>query len=84
MDLDGKHIRRLTHLENVHEAGWSYSPNGRKILLVSDRLNAPFVFDLFTMNPDGSDLKKIAAGPSCPADPNGNCGTAAWGPKPVK
>jgi len=83
MDLNGSHIRALTHLDNVHEAAWSFSPDGRKLLLVSDRLNAPFVFHLFTMNPDGSDLKKIAPGPSCPADPNGNCGTAAWGPKPA-
>jgi Tol biopolymer transport system component len=84
MDLDGRHIQRLTHLDNVHEGGWSFSPDGQKILLVSDRLSAPFGTDLFIMNPDGSDIKKIAAGPSCPADPNGNCGTAAWGAKPAK
>jgi Tol biopolymer transport system component len=82
MDLDGRHIKQLTHLDNVHEDPFNFSPDGRKILLVSDRLNAPFTFDLFTMNPDGSGLTKIAAGPSCPADPNGNCATAAWGPKP--
>jgi Tol biopolymer transport system component len=82
MDLDGKNIHRLTHLDNVHEAGWSYSPDGRKILLISDRLNSAFIFDLFTMNADGSDIKRIAAAASCPTDPGGNCGTGNWGPKP--
>jgi Tol biopolymer transport system component len=81
MDLDGKHIQRLTHLDNVHETPMSYSPDGQKILLISDRLNSPFTFDLFTMNSDGSDVRRIASSvATCPAD--SNCPNGAWGPKP--
>jgi TolB protein len=79
MDLDGTHIRRLTHLDGAHEDPSSYSPDGRKILLSSDRWNAPFTFDLFTMNPDGSDITRISAGASCPTDSNGNCAPVSWG-----
>jgi Tol biopolymer transport system component len=82
MDLDGKHIRRLTHLDGVHDDPTSYSPDGRKILLVSDRWNALLTFDVFTMNPDGSDITRISAGASCPTDLAGNCASSSWGAKP--
>jgi Tol biopolymer transport system component len=81
MDLDGKHIQRLTHLDGVHDNAVSYSPDGRKILLVSDRLNALLNFDLFTMNPDGSDITRISAGATCPTDLYSGCGTGSWGAK---
>jgi TolB protein len=79
MDLDGEHIQRLTHLDGVHDNPVSYSPDGRKILLVSDRWNALLTFDIFTMDPDGSDITRISAGASCPTDLAGNCASSSWG-----
>jgi len=81
-DINGKNIRPLTHLNNVHDQAGSYSPDGKKIVFFSDRLNSAFSYDLFTMNADGSDIKRIATGVG--ACPDGNCVDATWGPKPGK
>lgn len=82
MNIDGRNIQRLTHVENVHELAGTYSPDGKKIVFFSDRLNSPFTFDLFTMNADGSDIRRIAvAVGTCPDE---NCVDATWGPKPCK
>jgi TolB protein len=82
MDIDGQNIKRLTSIDNVHELAGTYSPNGRKIVFFSDRLNSRFTFDLFTMNPDGSDIRRIAvAVGTCP---DMNCVDATWGPRPGK
>lgn len=82
MELGEKEIRALTHLNDVHDQAGSYSPDGKKIVFFSDRLNSPFSYDLFTMNADGSDIKRIASGVgTCP---DGNCVSATWGPKPSK
>jgi TolB protein len=39
MDINGKDIERLTHLDNVHDIPGSYSPDGKRIVFYSDRLN---------------------------------------------
>jgi Tol biopolymer transport system component len=84
MDIDGKNRKRLlTPAENEHLGPVTYSPDGKKIIVYSDRLNSPFTFDIFTMNADGSDLKQLAAAvATCPN--SGNCIGASWGPKPSK
>ena len=69
--------RLIPGVDGVHEGPWSYSPDGQKILLMSDRGNAPFTIGLFTMNADGSDVTPVFAGGSCPND--GNCGAGSWG-----
>ena len=78
--VNGNNIRPITHLDNVHDQGGSYSPDGKKIVFFSDRLNAPFTYDLFTMNADGSDIKRIATAVGTCGD--GNCVDATWGAKP--
>lgn len=82
MDIDGKNLKPIfSPAENAHEGPGGYSPDGKKIILMSDRLNSPFTFDIFTMNADGTDLTRIAAAVgSCPD--TGNCIDASWGPKP--
>jgi TolB protein len=84
MDIDGKNRKLIfTPLENAHEGPVGYSPDGKKFIFYSDRLNSPFTFDIFTINADGSDLKRIAAAvASCPN--TGNCVGASWGPKAGK
>lgn len=82
MELGKKDIRPLTHLKDVHDQAGSYSPDGKKIVFFSDRLNSPFSYDLFTMNADGSDIKRIAS--AVGTCPDGNCVGASWGPKPSK
>lgn len=81
-DVHGRDIQPLTHVQGVHDQAGSYSPDGRKIVFFSDRLNAAFTYDLFTMDADGSNIKRIAtAVGTCP---DGNCIDASWGPKPSK
>jgi Tol biopolymer transport system component len=80
--LGEKSIRPLTHLKDVHDQAGTYSPNGRKIVFYSDRLNAPFTYDLFIMDADGTHIERIAA--ALGTCPDGNCIDASWGPKPRK
>jgi Tol biopolymer transport system component len=82
MDINGKDIERLTHLDNVHDIPGSYSPDGKRIVFYSDRLNAEFTFDLFTMDADGGNIRPIAT--SVGACPDENCVVPSWGPKPLR
>ena len=82
MDIHGKDIERLTHLDNVHDIPGGYSPDGKKIVFYSDRLNAEFTFDLFTMDSDGGNIRLIAtAVGTCPDE---NCVVPSWGPRPLR
>jgi len=80
-DLDGRHIRQLTHDDNANENFGGYSPDGKRIVFQSNRLNSPANYDLFTMNADGSKITRIASGLTV-----GGCGFGcvfpSWGPKP--
>jgi Tol biopolymer transport system component len=88
MNLDGTGLTQLTHFPTLHHDGSaSYSPDGTKIVFMSDRLSSDVsptaygTFDIFTMSPDGSNVTRIATGvASCPQD--GNCANVSWGPKP--
>jgi Tol biopolymer transport system component len=80
MDIDGENIKQLTHVDKVHDTAGTYSPDGKRIVFYSDRLNSEFTFDLFTMSLDGSDIERIAtAVGTCPDE---NCVVPTWGPKP--
>jgi len=81
MDINGNNLGPLTHLDNVHDIPGSYSPDGKKIVFYSDRLNAEFSFDLFTMDADGGNIRMIASavGGACPDE---NCVVPSWGPTP--
>jgi hypothetical protein len=71
MDTDGSHVKAITHGDAVD---WfpRFSPDGSKILFcrskkgwVSERdANNSDKWDLFTINPDGTDAKKVVDGAS--------------------
>jgi Tol biopolymer transport system component len=60
----------------------NYSPDGKKIVFVSRPLSSDNSLDLFTMNADGSDVKRIVSGIAVGSCPDGNCIGPSWGPKP--
>jgi Tol biopolymer transport system component len=88
MNPDGTGLTQLTSFPTIHhDLNTSYSPDGTKIVFTSDRLSSDVsqdnygTFDIFTMNADGSNVTRIAAGVAkCPQD--GNCPNVNWGPKP--
>jgi Tol biopolymer transport system component len=82
MDIDGKHLKQLTHAGNHQDLFPSYSPDGTKIVFDSDRLSSNQSRDLFTMHTDGSHIKRIATGLTKGGCPDGNCVTPSWGAKP--
>jgi len=74
-------ISRLTHSRGHHDLDASYSPDGTKIVFASDRLSSNASLDLFTMNADGSNIKRVATGLTVGGCPDQNCVTPSWGPK---
>ena len=60
MNADGGGLTQLTHETFHHDIVGGFSPNGKKIVFVSDR---PYFdnccFDLFEMNTDGSNVVQI-------------------------
>ena len=90
MNLDGSQLKHLGVPPQFHHDLYpSYSPDGKKIAFISDRFATDITqftygtFDLFTMNPDGSDVTDVLpAIASCPFD--GNCAQPLWGPSGSK
>ena len=63
MNADGSGQKQLTHFPKNHQGGAaSYSPDGKKILLLAD-LKRPnnCCGDLYTMNANGTNLTRIVA-----------------------
>jgi Tol biopolymer transport system component len=59
---DGSHLKQLTHAPSGHsEALGSFSPDSRRIVLISDLAHDNGSNDLFTMQADGTHLTKIVA-----------------------
>lgn len=83
MNIDGADITRLTHSGGRHDLYPAYSPDGTKIVFASDRLSSNASLDLFTMNADGTNVKRIAAGLTVGGCPDENCVTPSWGAKPT-
>ncbi len=81
-DIDGRNIRQLTHDESANENYGTYSPDGKRIVFVSDRLNSFTDYDLFIMNADGSNITRIASGLTVGGCPDESCIGPSWGPKP--
>jgi Tol biopolymer transport system component len=84
MKLDGSDLRQLTRPGgSSSDAIPGYSPDGKKIVFVSNRLNSNNSLDLFTMNADGSNIFRIASGLTVGGCPDlQNCVGPSWGPKP--
>ena len=86
VDLDGRNLKPLTypsgHTSDALGQG-GYSPDGKKIVFISNRLNAENSLDIFTMNADGSNPTRIASGLAVGGCPDlQNCVGPSWGPKP--
>lgn len=64
MNIDGTDLKQLTHPKGrvlVADILGAYSPDATKIVFISNRFNLNRA-DLFTINADGSHLKRIAIG----------------------
>jgi Tol biopolymer transport system component len=68
--LDGSEMRKLTHTK-AYDSFPAWAPDGRRIVLVSDRRA---VGKLWVVNADGRGLRRLTRGESKDADP-------AWSPK---
>jgi TolB protein len=73
MRIDGTDLTRLTNTVALNYAP-SWSPDGSKIVFVSDRDGNE---NIFTMNPDGSDQQRLTDDP-------GEDTTPAWGFVPAR
>jgi TolB protein len=60
MKIDGTDVRRLTPIGGQDQMP-SWSPDGKKIVFVSERSGAP---NLWIMNADGSGPRQLTAGGS--------------------
>jgi Tol biopolymer transport system component len=81
-DLSGKNLKQLTHPgKGKTDLPWSYSPDGTKILFVSNRMSSDQSLDLYTADSDGTHIRRIASGLTAGGCPDGNCVTPSWGPK---
>jgi Tol biopolymer transport system component len=83
VNLDGSDVDPLTQpVGNSHDVFPNYSPSRREIVFASDRLSTDSSLDIFTMNADGSNMKRIASGVTVGGCGDTNCVTPAWGRKP--
>ena len=57
MNIDGSKVNRLTFNEG-QDWNPAWSPDGKKLVFASE--NATGTYDIYTMNSDGSSLKKVA------------------------
>jgi Tol biopolymer transport system component len=80
MRLDGSDIDQLTQPVGISHDGWpNFSPSRQKIVFTSDRLSPDGSLDIFTMNADGSGIKRIATGVTVGGCGDQNCVNPAWG-----
>ena len=61
MNADGSGLRRLTRIPQVNGPLPSWSPDGRKIVFVSDRDGN---FEIYVMNADGSGQHNLTRNPA--------------------
>ena len=83
MRLDGSDIDQLTQSVGNSHDGWpNYSPSRQRIVFTSDRLSSDGSLDIFTMNTDGTGMKRIATGITVGGCADQNCANPAWGRAP--
>ncbi len=81
MALNGSDLQQLTNPGTSTDLQAGYSPNGKKIVFVSNRLSPDSSLDLFTMDVDGTNIIRIASGLTVGGCPDSNCVNPNWGPK---
>jgi len=61
VDLDGKNLRRLTHVKNVWDSAPAWSPDGSKIVFAREYKNTAGQWqeELWLMNNDGTEQRQI-------------------------
>lgn len=84
LSLRSERLRRLTDVKNALDIGGGFSPDGTKIVFVSSRFSTNKSLDLFTMNSDGSNVRRIVSGITVGGCPDGNCVGPSWGPQREK
>lgn len=62
-DLDGGNLKRLTDSKG-YDAEGAYSPDGKQIVFCSNR-SGPENLELYVMNADGSNVRKLTNAPGC-------------------
>ena len=83
MNVDGTDVLPLTQpMGSTHDVGANYSPDGSRIVFASDRMSSDTSLDIFTIKPDGSDMKRIATGLTLGGCPDDGCVCPTWGRKP--
>jgi Tol biopolymer transport system component len=79
-DVSGKNLKQLTHPgKGKTDLPCSYSPDGTKIVFVSNRMSSDQSFDLYTVDSDGTHIHRIANGLTAGGCPDGNCVTPQLG-----
>ena len=82
LNLRTRQLRRLTHPPGTaSDLPGGYSPDGKRIVFASSRLSSNQSLDLFTMNSDGTGIRRILSGITVGGCPEGNCVGPCWGPK---
>lgn len=70
MDAEGSNQARLTRNGAIDRAG-TWSPDGSKIAFASNRDNSnPYNFDIYVMNADGSQVRRIVDDLEYDSDPS--------------
>lgn len=81
MNVDGTAQRRLTPLGRF-DIYPIFSPDGTKLVFTDGTLAGGGPINIYTMNPDGSHVKKVATDLIVGGCLDGNCLTPDWGAEP--
>ena len=82
VDADGGPGIRLVVNRPGYDGSPAWSPDGRKITFTSDWRAYDFVYDLYVVNADGTDIRSVVEGPFF--DPSTDYWQSAWSPDGTK
>ena len=73
MDADGSNQTNVSRSPAAADSRPAWSPDGKRLAFASNRDSAPDTFDIYVMNADGSEQKRLTDDPAFDSDP-------AWSP----
>ena len=82
VDADGGPGIRVVVNRPGYDGSPAWSPDGRKISFTSDWRAYDFVYDLYVVNADGTDIRSVVEGPFF--DPSTDYWQSAWSPDGTK